>query len=138
MKNYYEVEAKCGHVGTKNCIWIKFAVWAEDGRQAAAKARKISRVKHDHKDAIRYVKNISFEEFVVLKAQNDADPFLHCKNIQQQRKIENIIDRTEIDYYNIDRNKRMNKKRECTEYKRKKTAMMIMAAIKEIEMEWAV
>jgi hypothetical protein len=44
-------------------------------------------VKHDHKDAIGSVKEISFEEFIAIKAANDADPYLHCKNVQEQRKI---------------------------------------------------
>ena len=30
-KNYYEVIAKCGHVGRKNYIPVKFAVVAESG-----------------------------------------------------------------------------------------------------------
>ena len=49
--------------------------------------RDFKRVKHDHKDAIGSVKEISFEEFIAIKAANDADPYLHCKNVQEQRKI---------------------------------------------------
>ena len=135
MKNYFEVEAKCGHVGINNCVRIKFAVWAENGKQAAAKARNFPRVKHHHKDAIISVKSIGFEEYIILKAKNDVDPFLHCKNIQEQRSFTEIIDRIEADYYT---EKRMYKKKKCVEYKRKKTAIKVATAIKEIMMGWAV
>ena len=84
---YFEVEAKCGHVGINRCILITFACIARDGKDAAAKVRQYARVKHHHKDAIRDVREISFEEFVKLRCENDADPFLHCKNPQEQRKI---------------------------------------------------
>ena len=84
---FFEVEAKCGHVGMNKCILVTFACVAQDGKEAAAKARQFPRVKHDHKDAIRDVREISFEEFVKLRSENDADPYLHCKNPQEQRKI---------------------------------------------------
>ena len=86
-KRYFKVEAKCGHVGHGKCIWITFAIAADNGKEAARKVRDFKRVKHDHKDAIGSVKEISFEEFIAIKAANDADPYLHCKNIQEQRKI---------------------------------------------------
>ena len=38
-KRYYEVKTKCGHVKLKQCIWIYFAIVAEDGKEAAAIAR---------------------------------------------------------------------------------------------------
>lgn len=40
-QKYFEVEAKCGHVGKTNCIWIRFAVVAES-RKDAAKRRVCS------------------------------------------------------------------------------------------------
>ena len=86
-KKYFKVEAKCGHVGHGKCIWITFATAAEDGKEAAKKVRDFKRVKHDHKDAIKKVTPIDFEEFIAIKAANDADPYLHCKNVQEQRKI---------------------------------------------------
>ena len=52
MKNYYEVLAKCGHVGKKHYVPVKFAVIAEDGKEAAKMVRYFPRVKHNHKDAI--------------------------------------------------------------------------------------
>ena len=119
-KRYYEVKTKCGHVKLKQCIWIYFAIVAEDGKEAAAIARNKPRAKHDHKDVIAYVKEITFEEYMVLKADNDADPFLHCKNIQEQRAIAGIEERIERDEWNIERSGLRYQKEKCLEYKHKK------------------
>ena len=59
-QKYFEVEAKCGHVGRTNCIWIRFAVVAESRTDAAKWARMFGRVKHDHTNAIGYVKKNRF------------------------------------------------------------------------------
>ena len=92
---YFQVNAKCGHVGRNNCVVISFAVAAESGKDAARKARGYRRVKHHRPDAIVSVSEITFEEYMILKAENDADPYLHCKNIQEQRQIENFEERIE-------------------------------------------
>lgn len=94
---YFEVIAKCGHVGKKYCVFVNFACVAENGKMAASKVRDFPRVKHDHKDAIRSVKEITFEEFVKLRAENDADPYLHCKNPQEQRNIPGFEERIKPD-----------------------------------------
>lgn len=90
MEQYYKVTAKCGHVGRGHYIEISFAVRAESGKQAAALARKFPRVKHDHPDAIRDVQLISRAEYLALLSENDADPYLHCSNVQQQRQIQGL------------------------------------------------
>lgn len=105
---YYEVTAKCGHVGKNNCIFITFACVAESGKEAAAKVRLYKRVKHDHKDAIRNVNEITFEEFMELKAENDADPYLHCKNSQEQRKIPDFDSRIIPDIREIQMKKKVS------------------------------
>ena len=100
-QKYFEVEAKCGHVGKTNCVWIRFAVVAESRKDAAKRARMFGRVKHDHPNAIGYVKEIDFESFMVLKAENDADPYLHCKSKHEQNQIEGFSARIEPDEFNI-------------------------------------
>ena len=105
---YYEVTAKCGHVGKNNCIFITFACVAESGKEAAAKVRLYKRVKHHHKDAIRNVNEITFEEFMKLKAKNDADPYLHCKNPQEQRKIPDFDSRVVPDIREIQMKKKVS------------------------------
>ncbi len=84
----YEVKCKCGHVGKKNYIVIAFAVIAEDGKEAARKARYFPRVKHDHKDAIISVRKISDYEFDEILKNNNNDDYLHCTNKQQQNFID--------------------------------------------------
>ena len=49
-KNYYEIIAKCGHVGRKHYVPIKFAVIAEDGKVAAKKVRQFSREKQGSRE----------------------------------------------------------------------------------------
>ena len=105
---YYEVTAKCGHVGKNNCIFITFACAAENGKEAAAKVRLYKRVKHDHKDAIRNVNEITFEDFMKLKAENDADPYLHCKNPQEQKKIPDFDSRIIPDIREIQMKKKVS------------------------------
>ena len=103
---YFAVTAKCGHVGKNKCIPITFACFAEDGKEAAAKTRQFPRVKHDHKDAILEVREILFEDFMTLKSKNDADPYLHCKNPQEQRKIPGFDSRIVPDVREIQMKKR--------------------------------
>ena len=55
----YEVICKCGHVGKQHYIEISFPIIAENGREAAKKARYLPRVKHHHKDAIINVRKIT-------------------------------------------------------------------------------
>lgn len=100
-KNYYEVIAKCGHVGRKNYIPVKFAVVAESGKEAAKKVRQFPRVKHDHKDAILYVRCITLEEFLEIKESNDNDPYLKCNSRQEQNLIVNLAERMVADLHNV-------------------------------------
>lgn len=93
-KKYFIVTAKCGHVGKNNYILIDFAVTAENKKDAARKTRMISRVKHNHKDAIINVIEVSKEKFDSQLESNRNNAYLSCKNIQQQRLKFN-------DYYDI-------------------------------------
>lgn len=83
---YYAVEAKCGHVGRNNCIIITFPIIAENGKAAAKATRKMGRVKHDRKDAILGVKEITVEEYNELYIKNMNDPYLQARNKQEQNK----------------------------------------------------
>lgn len=93
MNKYYSVTAKCGHVGKRYFIPIEFAIRAESAKEAARIARDMPRVKHNHKDAIQSVREISREEYIALRQRNDSDPYLNCKSIQEQRLNESIYDR---------------------------------------------
>ena len=129
-QRYFEVKTKCGHVGRTNCVWIKFAVVANDAKDAARKARRIGRVKHDHLDAIGYVKEIDFNSFMILKAENDADPYLHCKSKREQKQIADFESRVEPDEYNIKRKEKKHT-RNCG-FKMKKNEHAVYEAKKAI------
>ena len=92
-KRYYSVTAKCGHVGKNFYIPIEFAVYAENGKSAAALVRKKPRVKRHHLNAIIKVRAIEFNEFMRIKELNDMDEYLKCTNIQQQRLIKGLEDK---------------------------------------------
>ena len=120
MKKYFSVKTKCGHVGRYNCIWINFAIVAESKQQAADKVREEGRVKRNHKDFIKEIQEISFEEFMELKAQNDADPYLHCKNIQEQNRIVGFEERISVDEYNLAKLEKPTSKRASAKFRKKK------------------
>ena len=102
MENkYYTVIAKCGHVGRKNYIPIKFAVVAESGKEAAKKVRQFPRVKHNHKDAILDVRCITLEEFLEIKEINENDSYLKCHSRQEQNLIINLTERMVTDFHNV-------------------------------------
>lgn len=90
--NMYEVRAKCGHVGRGNYIEKTFAIKARSGKEAAAIARQKPRVKHHHKDAIRYVIEIDVDRYREILRQHDEDPYMHCRNIQEQKALCELSD----------------------------------------------
>lgn len=127
---FYAVEAKCGHVGKMNCVWVRFAVKADSGKEAASKVRNFSRVKRHHKDFIRSLKEVSYEEYRLLLLENRYDSYLHCKNVQQQNEIDLFYERIEIDEYNVSRLNR--KKSRNVEYCLKKFKMLVESANRQI------
>lgn len=93
----YEVCAKCGHVGRNNYVDKVFAVVASSGKEAAAKVRSFPRVKHDHKDAIRYVESIDASRYAEIISGNHLDPFFLCHNVQEQRRLCNMDQEIQYD-----------------------------------------
>jgi len=73
---FYKVTAKCGHVGGPDkYILNDYYTVAVNGKVAAALIRQAPRVKHDHKDAIREVREISPEEYREGWKAFNADPY---------------------------------------------------------------
>ena len=120
MKKYFSVKTKCGHVGKFRCVWINFAVVADNAKAAAEKVKQYGRVKRHQKSCIESVAEIEFEDFMMLKAKNDADPYLHCKSIQEQRAVEGFEDRIEVDEYNIAKYSKKVTKKDSLEYRVKR------------------
>lgn len=105
---YFKVTVKFGHVGKNKYYKGNLFLCAENGREAAKKARTCPRVKHDHKDAIIAVEEISKNDFTIGRLKNSEKCYFSCYNIQQQREcfyeIEDDIyreERTEMELARI-------------------------------------
>lgn len=132
---YYKVTCKCGHVGRGHFIRIDFPVKAMDGREASAIARELPRVKHHHKDAIIACLEITFEEFEALSEKNKYDPYLRCKNVQEQSQIADLALRIEPEAGYVEKpNKTV--RHDASGYRRKKEAQCIRSYWEYDEDEW--
>ncbi len=92
---YYKVLAKCGHVGRNNYIEKEFFIKANSGKEAAYRVRWMPRVKHDRKDAILSVEEISYEQFKLGQASIRSDLFFSVTNSTEQR-LYCVVDNSEI------------------------------------------
>ena len=117
-KKYYRVVAKCGHVGINQYVPIAFGIIAENGKDAARIARKMPRVKHDHKDAILSVEEISKKIYEEIRKINANDPYLRCHSIQEQNATCDLNDRLIPETQKNKANS--NNRKERLEYKAKK------------------
>ena len=79
QKKYFQVTAKCGHLGKRRYIPINFAVYAENAHEAAQLAKRFPRVKKQCKDAILACIEITHEEFMALLDANRRDSYLQAK-----------------------------------------------------------
>lgn len=89
---YYKIEARCGHVGRNNYIIKSFFLRAEDGKEAALKARKMPRVKHHHKYAIVSVNEIEYDEYLNGLNEISNDSYFLAHNSSEQRAICNFAE----------------------------------------------
>ena len=108
-KKYYLVTAKCGHVRKGNYIPVVFAVEAESGKEAAAIARQIPRVKHDHKDAILSLYEVSREEFEKQALINKHDPYLKATNRHDHETLSVLFEHRIQPETRMDKNKAANR-----------------------------
>ena len=76
---YFQVTAKCGHVGKGNYFPVNFAVRADSASEAAQLAKRFPRVKKHLKDAILASVEISEEEYQALLDANRNNPYLKAK-----------------------------------------------------------
>ena len=90
---FFEVQAKCGHVGRNNYIVKRFYVKAESAKEAAKVIRSAPRVKHHQKDAILKVLKISYEEYIEGVVKMKEDPYFNVYNTSDQKRfqVEGII-----------------------------------------------
>lgn len=126
-QKYYAVHCRCGHVGLNSYIEIVFAVVAINGKEAAAKARKFARVKHNKKNAIIDCYEITREEYDAIIETNNNDPYLKCENIQEQRLIEDFDSRVVKEPEKPPLHKSKKERREFVKFKLKKQKQLIDA-----------
>ena len=109
---YFKVTAKCGHVGKGFYYPGDLFIKAENGRDAARVARKMPRVKHDHKDAILNVEEIDWETYRAGKEDARKNPYFFCESVQQQSEYwDEIGSRLLTDDYNEKgKNKKVSKR----------------------------
>ena len=89
---YFQVTAKCGHLGRLRYIPINFPVYAKNAHEAAQLAKRFPRVKKQCKDAILSCVEITREEYMALLDANRRDSYLTAKC---QRQV--IIDETFVE-----------------------------------------
>ena len=108
---YFEVTVKFGHVGKNKYYKGNIYLKAENGKEAASKARACPRVKHDHKDAILSVTELDYETFKKLWKHNEEISYFSCYNVQEQRNClceiqDKIFQETRFDQEPVKRTKR--------------------------------
>lgn len=115
--NYYRVLSKCGHVGRNNYILKNLYIKANDGKEAAKKARETPRVKHNHKDAIREVEEINLKEYIKGLSIINADDYFNVHNKQEQIRMK-AVKLSEVFKENTSKN-----------YKKRRTRQNILNAL---------
>ena len=88
---YYIVIAKCGHVGRRHYIPVAFGVCANSGKDAAARARFLPRVKHNFKDAILFVKEVDKGTYLKRRTINFYDLYLNIEDNTENKIVEHFL-----------------------------------------------
>lgn len=118
---YYKVLAKCGHVGRHRYITKWFYVKASSGKEAAYIVRYKPRVKHNHKDAIREVVPITYDEYIEGIKIMASDMYFNVHNSTDQ-KLYNCI--KQEDLYPEEKNTKIKKDKSVKTRKRIKYEIM--------------
>lgn len=84
--NYFRVEAKCGHVGRNKFILKNFFIKSENKKSAAQTVINFPRVKHNHKDVIRVVENISKGKYIEGITETSNDMYFNVTNSTDQKR----------------------------------------------------
>lgn len=84
---FFEVQAKCGHVGRNNYIVKNFYIRTDSAKRAAKIIRLAPRVKHHQKDAIVKVREIEHEEYIQGVIRMQEDPYFNVNNSSDQKRL---------------------------------------------------
>ena len=91
MKNYYEVVAKCGHVGRMYYYEGHFYIISNSKKEAAGKVKGFPRVKKDHDDVILGVYEVSESEYKVGLKEMQLNPYFKCTSRHEQNAVRELI-----------------------------------------------
>ncbi|MDE5755668.1 MAG: hypothetical protein K2I23_01080 [Clostridia bacterium] len=91
MKKYFEVVAKCGHVGRRYYYEGHFFVAAQCASNAAQAIKNVPRVKHNHSDAILWTKEINYDEYVRGCIAMENNLYFKVKKPKDQAEIWDLI-----------------------------------------------
>ena len=90
---FFEVSAKCGHVGENKYVIKQFYIKTTTAKEAARIIRFAPRVKHDQKDAILKVTEINYDEYVARGGGGNCNDLyfnIHNSSVQKKYYIEDI------------------------------------------------
>ena len=85
QKKFFEVAAKCGHVGRDKYYEGHFFIKRSNASEAADAVRKLGRVKHDHPDAIRWVREVTEEEYEAGRERHFDEAYFNCNSKHEQQ-----------------------------------------------------
>lgn len=85
MKKFFEVVAKCGHVGKQFYYEGHFFVESNNASCAAKRVRNMPRVKHDHEDAILSVREVPYNIYIIGVHEMETNAYFNCTNSSEQR-----------------------------------------------------
>lgn len=84
---YFMVIAKCGHVGRNNYILKTFYLEASNKKEAAKIIKETPRVKHNQKDVIKDVFEITSFQYSLGLQDLKHDSYFHVSNKQDQNRL---------------------------------------------------
>lgn len=88
---YYEVVAKCGHVGRNYYYEGHFFLTSSSASSAAQYVKTFPRVKKDHEDAILWVNEINQDEYIAGCKAMKMNPYFACGSKHEQDAIWDLI-----------------------------------------------
>ena len=84
---YFEVIAKCGHVGRGYYYEGHFFVKCHSKRDAAAIIKRAPRVKKDHDDVILNVFEVDEPAYLEGVEEHNNNPYFNCGSKWQQKQV---------------------------------------------------
>ena len=91
MEKYYEVVAKCGHVGRMYYYEGHFFISSNSRKEAAKVVKGLPRVKKDHDDVILWVEEVTEIQYQEGLENMKSNPYFQCRSKHEQDAILELI-----------------------------------------------